>query len=811
MAKTVFKLQIAEIAALSKQYLYWKVHWFGGLSLNLTTYEPQIDVYLAPLISPESATKKTGKLIFNGSYEFSEMRFVQIGIGHLPIFGLGTIFRDGRPFSRPKYVTKEFTVRITESKQEYIPVRASWGKHNGRPSYYVPHKQYHSFPSALSAHSLNESPNKTEQWQSSRETFHGKLLLINFDESERPLVSNKDNPLYSHYWQLERLGKKNDKEPETMFPVHGLIINPIEMVRFYYANSSQLYQEILTGGLSNDPNRIFNPAHTIQPNADGNGFLRLTKYVKDVDAPLIARLAFDRYARRQAAHIYASSLNSGAVSLSQKEGTAQSRFCEAFFPFENQETKLKVHGTYLQSRDRIYFLVLWIESCTAPFPYQKFDYWRDNPGNKTAEGSEISRDATLPPKLVPTEKPPPGPDDKFYDPDYTPFDVTEYIKTRHPKETTLQSEISPSVSRDELELISGARNKFPDLKKKKWEKKTDNASREIIQVEDPELDQVFIGISEDTETGATGPKSGTKPVTPVSFAEDFQDEANENTLADQPLFDIPQDEDLTYQPTERKKSEAEDSKTKSNAEEPDEAEQPSGEKTFETAEPTSGEKLPEDEQINENLAALERFPIVQGICRVMPEVEPSLTASIVEITRDGEKVYRETPSRFPTYWKHRANPVQDYEEKPIYEALAYIIEIKSTDDRFAYLFNIEPLVNAAGNTEREYRMFLCFDKELFKEFAKSALLRVLAIGEESDGNWLPKDNNNAKVGRHRFNHNADSDAQYAMRIAGVLKKAKMLIKPKSEAKPVTPEQSETMTQIDNVVIAQVDSHPPALV
>src|ERR1043165_531712 len=104
---------------------FWKLHWFGQADFNLQNREPLIEATLVPLpnlrLDPD---KNPPGLMLNESYNFKEAMTVQVGVGQLPLFGIGTFFHHGRPVSRPAFTRREFKdVLINEQTIKLIPAR----------------------------------------------------------------------------------------------------------------------------------------------------------------------------------------------------------------------------------------------------------------------------------------------------------------------------------------------------------------------------------------------------------------------------------------------------------------------------------------------------------------------------------------------------------------------------------------------------------------------------------------------------------------------------------------------------------------
>jgi hypothetical protein len=507
MAKSIFSLRIKEIADLSGKHPLWKVHWIGELGINGKTDEPIIDLWLVPYKSSSLYNSGLLTVVENDEYVFSEMRTVSIGVGQLPVVSIGSFFKEGIPFGRASQITRTFKFTPTNNNQEIINLGSSWTDDRGIKRFYIPTNQFRGlrnqalklsnkgissggFPFVLSADSV-ESLNQNK----SENILKGKCVLIRFGNREKSRISKGQYPFYEKAWRQEIVGFENKIENRY----DGLIVPCIELVKFYYANSSQMFLQIFKDGLLGDDNRVFKSRRTVMPDTNGeNGFIYLSKQVKNIDLPLVARLAFDPYALKQARKIYYSLLAADKL----KDGKVP----ETLFPFIDQQTKLKVHGIPIQSGNKRYFLVNWIESCTAAFPFTDLKFWRENPGRMIKE--------------------PPGkdfngnPSSYNYPDDYSPTPNTK-TRRRHKYQSNnveLVSDVPPSTARGELEILLPL-NKFPDLQNKNWEAENPNPnSGEKTNKDDQQCDGVNIqDIAVPTELGSTASRSGTKKVTKITI------------------------------------------------------------------------------------------------------------------------------------------------------------------------------------------------------------------------------------------------------------------------------------------------------
>lgn len=225
MSKPYFLL-IKEIAELSNEYHYWKLHLLGNLSINTDTHELLIDAWFVPLTNPElyKNPQTQHRLINNHYYDFSitASHRVQIGIGQLPILRLGTIFWDGFSIDRPKYITRKFQVAPTEENQKIISIGDSWGKWKERNRYYIPASQFQTFQNLPTNESQSNRSQMFKKFSGNKnqssfplKPYSAKFLVVDFPKNESPEVSLDDYPLNQIRWFSERgIKSKDGKKPK---------------------------------------------------------------------------------------------------------------------------------------------------------------------------------------------------------------------------------------------------------------------------------------------------------------------------------------------------------------------------------------------------------------------------------------------------------------------------------------------------------------------------------------------------------------------------------------------------------------------
>lgn len=374
----------------------WRMHWFQELTLNQQTRQPLIEATFVPLVYDyRDIGANPGALLKNDSYDFSQSKTINLGAGILPMLHIGMLLPPGEPPIRPGYQRKIFDVSISEDTTDVLPiVSGRWSADRRRRVYDVPFSQYQ---------------------------LNGTNSFVRCLHIRVP--------------------------PGRSDKISKVIIPATELIRFYYANSSELIQQVVTDGLAGSPNRVFDPARTILPGSGTAGipFVFLAPNVTREDAPIIALFAFSPYAFRRAKQIYLSAQVNGTRRTNTKGGRPQGFLPEVCLPYIDSQTRLIVHGKEIRSGTERFFLVYWIASDSVTFPFESFEFARDRsapiiPSNRVGtSGSDA--------------------DDKG-----------RVVTVQNCPTKVIRSDKDPGPNRKRVERL-GWESKFPDLRKKKWKER----------------------------------------------------------------------------------------------------------------------------------------------------------------------------------------------------------------------------------------------------------------------------------------------------------------------------------------------------
>lgn len=321
------EVRIPRIKEFPTDGKYWRVDWLGALepNPNITT-EPFFQIVLSPFHSAPLGLD-ADKLSSITVTDPKQQRVRRIGIGQLRFVDIGSVWKDG--LHQGLFAGRDeifFDLQINPKSVRIIP---ALHKDNG----------------------WNVIP-------------------------------------YSHY----RVGKAGAGSflvaVEYEGDPYGILIPAMELIRFYYAVSSNLAHAIFSGAFQHSLDSIVNVARTWYSKEDDRVFLGLRQQVTDDEGWIIARILRSEQAARSCRHIYDSFLkdivNKKYIHLSSG------------FPFHgvtNLQAKVKkIPGPDGKWRN----LILSLDSCSAPMPFSELTVIRDNDGGKGNPDTDIPTDQKKP-------------------------------------------------------------------------------------------------------------------------------------------------------------------------------------------------------------------------------------------------------------------------------------------------------------------------------------------------------------------------------------------------------------------------------
>lgn len=321
---------------------------------------------------------------------------------------------------------------------------------------------------------------------------------VKVSRSKSMLETFKNIDINKHTTRTLRAGSKNERGsyilPFSYHPYHmkatqsycevikltrgrTVIVPHYVILQAYFARSQYVFQQLFKFGI--DFESIYDPSKSyLAP--DGDAFILLKKWTHDAASTEVARMAFDPVAQ--------NAVKNMSQQFAAQQANSEPVRPKTSFPFEGRTT-LKVFGKWCplnsgKSSHQV-FVVFDILSCSAQYPFNKLEYFRDNPGDKLKSlGSSKRKDNSSSNYQKPKPK------------------VTSSLEVMPDQE--------PSNRLDELELEARQGTVFHDLTGKTIEKKRTQPHKD-------ELDNQVSLKSEDVQSGNTGEGDSHGIVAPVDF------------------------------------------------------------------------------------------------------------------------------------------------------------------------------------------------------------------------------------------------------------------------------------------------------
>lgn len=301
---------------------YWRVDWFGAIQPNpKVAREPVLQVIITPFKTPDIKTLTPNKLASASSslVDYNEQRTIQIGTGQLPMLCIGSIWRNNE--FQPQLagqVTEFNSLEISERTTRTL--NASSKEQN---QYIIPFSHY----------------------RFGKDGFFSKMVAI-----------------------------EHEGDP------YGILVPMAELVRFYYAVSTDLADVVFSGDLKHNLHSVLNMEHTWSEPEDQREVIGLRQRFSDEDGWVLARIMNSPEAWAGATAVHDEML--------KNRFNGKPSHIESAFPFTGL-TNLTARCKLIPTKDakKWRHLVLSLVRCTAAFPFRHLTVYRDN-DNRAEEGKD---------------------------------------------------------------------------------------------------------------------------------------------------------------------------------------------------------------------------------------------------------------------------------------------------------------------------------------------------------------------------------------------------------------------------------------
>ena len=169
---------------------------------------------------------------------------------------------------------------------------------------------------------------------------------------------------------------------------YGIIIPVAEIIRFYYASSSDLSKIAFSGIYENNLHSMVGELHHMHPELD-MFIIQLRKHLADVDGWTIGRLLQNHHADQGFKLIHRSLVKQSINTLGKKSVP------ETQFPFEGL-TEWTARCLNFKSNGRNRIFILELLRCTAPFPFSDLQVIRDNDNSQNTDTPDDGRSESWP-------------------------------------------------------------------------------------------------------------------------------------------------------------------------------------------------------------------------------------------------------------------------------------------------------------------------------------------------------------------------------------------------------------------------------
>lgn len=309
-----------------------RLDWFGGISPNFNEHDnPLIECFFTP-IERKTNFDQSVDAYPQFSRNLKEQFRAGISVGFLPSLILGKLYKGGQALPISQWPAREF-IELEIDTANRNTVTESFYDEIGFESNFKP--VYDNFYTA------NFSGVKK---------LKGKLLNSNNKVTQEFLKKNKNVNL-------------------------TVLLNEIELIRFYLTNSEFSCKQIFTGAYQAEEiaRRVVNLNYMNRSGkSDGIEGHRLVYRhgYKESDAPMLARILFDEsQCSLKAAQRVFKTISASRVNLMD----TQLGYCRTDFPFQGT-TRLQLSGRRVKTKSGWEFLANRIIGCTGPFPFEKLSF-----------------------------------------------------------------------------------------------------------------------------------------------------------------------------------------------------------------------------------------------------------------------------------------------------------------------------------------------------------------------------------------------------------------------------------------------------
>ena len=341
--------KLNDIKPIQELYKVWglmRLDWFGGVSWNSgDESNPLLHLFLSPgRFRPSLSDPRKKEWVS----DVKKQVHVSIGVGYLPYLSLGQMFFKGRHAPLYRWPDSETILfELDTSEQDSVIDHHLYDRVEGN-NYWISH-----------------TPVGKDNWDAAKKSRY-KILK-------------------GYYLEPRQDGNGF----ERIFC--EVIVHEIEIIRYYYTNSSRLCKAVFMGEFEEDrlTKGVVSTLHkeySFDEQTGTGSFIYQHGFIME-DAPIIGRILFSP--NKLAFKGVLSASNSIRQSRLNNDGIDPG-YPHTIFPFFGK-TKMTLSGRRIKSLDGTErFLTYCINDCTHPFPYRRLEYRDaiDPRGEKAPEDAE---------------------------------------------------------------------------------------------------------------------------------------------------------------------------------------------------------------------------------------------------------------------------------------------------------------------------------------------------------------------------------------------------------------------------------------
>lgn len=313
--------KIPEIKEFPRDGRFWRVDWKGAVLPNPSiSTEPFFQIVISPFFEDPSGC--SGKHLASvHQTDLSQQKVIHIGVGQLPLIPTGSIWRDG--LCQDTFAGKNSAFRSLFISSKTTQIITAVHKENGKNI--IPYNAYRIGKAGVGS----------------------KLVAV------------------------ERNGD-----------AFGILIPVMELVRFYYAVSTNIAHALFSGAFQHNLDTLINVERSYYDAEEDRVVLGLRQHVTDEEGWVIARILRSKEAGGACRQIY-----NGVLKDAINRGFTH---IESGFPFTGA-TDIKARVKWIRQAENSPWrcLVLSLEHCTALLPYSQLTVIRDNDGSGAKGGTDL--------------------------------------------------------------------------------------------------------------------------------------------------------------------------------------------------------------------------------------------------------------------------------------------------------------------------------------------------------------------------------------------------------------------------------------